>query len=259
MDFRSPLTRTAVPLSLKPIFFFSFDLPVLRSHGMFAFLHRVDGPLSCLKKFTRYTVLSSKRLRFLDVLNFTAGKTSLSNFLKSFGIGAEEGKDYFPYSALRSRADLDQPTLPSYEDFQDNMSGGNLLSKDWDRYRFLRDTHDLTEPEACRYMGLDEAPPTGPEMHAGLIRRWEADGVHNMRDLLVKYSRSDVEPLLKVLTTMLKTFQDHLEMDIFKQSVSVSSAVLPYALCSVRDQSVYNQIINMGPREIGLLEKSLHG
>ena len=70
--------------------------------------------------------LGTKRLQYLDLTNYLAAGTNLSDFYKAFNVTDPKGK--FPYEWWDSIEKLDYPTLPPLEAFYSLLTK-NLFQK----------------------------------------------------------------------------------------------------------------------------------
>ena len=85
-----------------------------------------------IKQHSRYPVLSTKKFRFLDIMNYVGPGVSLDMFLKSYN--TDKAKGYFPYEWLDHIDKLNSPVLPSYDDFYSSLKGCNVLNEEYDTF-----------------------------------------------------------------------------------------------------------------------------
>ena len=75
--------------------------------------------------------MATKRLKFLDVANFLAAGTSLSNFYKAYGV--KEQKTIFPYSWFDTLEKLNARFLPAQEDFYSVLTNSIVTEEDYNQ------------------------------------------------------------------------------------------------------------------------------
>ena len=103
-----------------------YDIPLIRKY-LPSSLAKLDKlPRFVIKKDRAYMVIASEKLKFLDLTNYLAPGTSLSDLYKSYGVPTEKGT--FPYEWFSDLSKLDAPSLPPRAEFL-------VLSKD---VQFLR-------------------------------------------------------------------------------------------------------------------------
>lgn len=178
-----------------------------KRHGFFDLLEQLDGPISAVRQAGAYILVKSKSLKFLDVLKFTSGRCSLRSYLKDFEdvCNLEGGKDWFPYSKISDKMTMTSQPLPSYEDFEDFLCGCNSLNEENEKFQTLIDK-GLTIGQALKQMNLKEPPPTGQERYTQLCQHWRDKKLKNLYELLVYYTKQDIEPLLKYKKPFINFF-----------------------------------------------------
>jgi hypothetical protein len=72
-----------------------------------------------LKTNSMYRVITSKTLKFLDVVNFLAAGVDLDKWIKAYKYSMTKG--FFPYEWLDSYDKLDQDHLPSYKEWYSSL------------------------------------------------------------------------------------------------------------------------------------------
>ena len=74
----------------------NYDIPLIRRY-LPSTLERLDSlPSFVIKKNTAYMAISTKHLKILDICNYLAAGTSLSDFYKSYNVKTLKG--HFPYN-----------------------------------------------------------------------------------------------------------------------------------------------------------------
>jgi len=197
----------------------NYDIVSLRSAGAFYHLDVLDGPIRVLKRGGRYISVTSRRLRFLDVLQYMGPGCSLSGYLKSFAPKDDtfaHHKSFFPYGRLNSLRDLDRP-LPVFEDFIDELAenGTPFLTNEFLRYKELLDkgTH---QEAALEIMKLSSPPKSARQTFKDLLKEWKDNGVRDMRGLLHYYSTLDTAPFMRSLQIHRRLFFENFGLDFLK-------------------------------------------
>jgi hypothetical protein len=97
-----------------------FDLNLVRS-VLVPYMLEHMGVRYVIKKMSSYMAICTDKLLILDITNYLAAGTSLSQFLSSFETA--EAKGMFPYEWLTSLEKLEQTYLPSAEEFASTLKG----------------------------------------------------------------------------------------------------------------------------------------
>ncbi|MCP4597141.1 hypothetical protein [Neptuniibacter sp.] len=193
----------------------SYDLVALVREGLCYYLKKHDSTPMAVKLGNRYILISTEKLRFLDVIQFCGGKTSLRNFLRTWGDSTLHGeKLFFPYSSLTNTEDLFREELPAYDEFYSDLCGLNVLEEEWIKFERLL-TVGLTENEALAELKLHERPRTGREHYEILWRIWEENNCEYLYQFLLIYNKSDVEPLMHAVINMMKHWMNEEQIDPF--------------------------------------------
>ena len=92
-----------------------YDIPLIKRY-LPASLQRLDSlPHFIIRKTNSYMALATKRLKFLDMVNYLAAGTSLNSFYEAFKVQTPKG--FFPYEWFDSLEKLKAPALPSQAEF----------------------------------------------------------------------------------------------------------------------------------------------
>ena len=166
--------------------------------------------IKCIKRNTRFLLLSTPNLRFMDCSHFVAAGTSLDKFLKAYG--SEVSKFFFPYEHLTSFEILQETSLPPYEAFVSSLKNENVLENEINS--FVRNGGSLTDPSR---------PKTGLEVYADIKQTWDHEGFQTMMDYLQYYNNLDVYPLHKAVTKMARFYEQH-SIDLLKETLTLSGA-----------------------------------
>ena len=177
-----------------------YDLNLIKSH-LYPILVTAEN-LKIIKKGSAYQCLQTGTLKFLDVLNYLAPGYSYRHFLKAYG--AEDAKGFFPYEWLDRLSKLDHTELPPHEAFYSTLKGTNI----------------------------------SPEEYAYCQAVWSSKKMKTMRDFLRWYNDLDVTPFLTALQNMFDFYQS-LNIDMFKEAISVPGLTLKYLFNTLDPQSFF--------------------
>ena len=106
-----------------------YDLPLIKSY-LVSSLRRFDTlPEKIIKKNNAYMCISTKRLKFLDLLNYVAAGTKLDDLYKSYNIKTQKG--FFPYDYFTSLRKLKKKKLPSRKRFYSTLTNKTIGKKSY--------------------------------------------------------------------------------------------------------------------------------
>ena len=167
-----------------------FDIPVMREH-MISYFHSNGTPIkSCIKRQGKYMMLSTNELRFLDISNYLATATTLSQYLNAMEI--EVGKFFWPHEMFTSMDILKQTTFPKRSDFHNSLKNTDISERD---YQYCKEV-------------------------------WNVRGMKTLRDMLVYYNECDVKPLCLAIEKHYAFFKER-NLD-FKSALSLSGMATRY-------------------------------
>ena len=188
-----------------------YDLNLIKPYLLKSLQRFVSlSSIKCIKRNTRFLLLSTPNLRFMDCSHFVAAGTSLDKFLKAYG--SEVSKFFFPYEHLTSFEVLQEPSLPPYEAFFSSLKNENVLENEINT--FVRNGGSLTDPNR---------PKTGLEVYEDIKQTWDHEGFQTMMDYLQYYNKLDVYPLHKAVTKMARFYEQH-SIDLLKETLTLSGA-----------------------------------
>ena len=169
-----------------------YDIPLIVPYLYDWFAQKGYSP-HIIKKTNKYLCLSCERFRFVDVLNYLGGATSLASFLKSFQI--KESKQYFPYDWLDDIKKLDQGHLPEHEHFYSALTNSNISEEQYRHCQNIWETHNMT----------------------------------TFKDYLVFYNTSDVTGFLSAVLKQRQFFKS-MHMGFLEKAVSLPALALQLCL-----------------------------
>jgi hypothetical protein len=152
-----------------------------------------------LKTNSMYRVITSKSLKFLDVMNFLAAGVSLDKWLKAYKCSMTKG--FFPYEWLDSYDKLYQDHLPSYEEWYSSLKGQNISIED---YEYCKDV-------------------------------WIKNNMKTMKDFLRWYNNCDVIPMVDAINKMFIFYRDK-DLDMFKDAISLPGLAYKMLLSCTKDK-----------------------
>ena len=130
-------------------------------------------------------VLSTPKLKFLDVINYLGAGTSLDAFYRAYQV--ETTKQVFPYEWFNSLDKLCEPRLPPREEFYSTLKNSIISEEEYD--------------------------------HA--IEQWALHGWTEFSQYVEFYNNIDVSGMVEAVGKMLK-FYNARKLDLFKDSVSLA-------------------------------------
>ena len=111
----------------------------------------------------------------------------MKSFFKAFGVS--ERKGFFPYDYFTHADQLDETTLPPYENFYSVIKGCNALEEEYVAFQKLLD-QGKSEQEVLQSLRLPAQPKTGPENYQWLQQLWTENQWSTFADFLKWYKRS---------------------------------------------------------------------
>ena len=120
----------------------SFDINLVREYLLPVLANAVDeegnpehSP-NCIKKNNAYTSMSTKKMQFLDMMQYLAAGSSYENFVKGYAPTVKLAKAPFPYKWLNSTARLEEG-LPERHHFYNDLKNEELSEEDYERVKQL--------------------------------------------------------------------------------------------------------------------------
>ena len=134
---------------------------------------------------------STRKFRFLDIINFLAPGYSYDKYLKAYGCELQKG--HFPYEYMDGIGKLEDRALPPQEAFYSRLKNEHISDDDY---------------SLCQVPLRDNRMKT-------------------MRDFLMWYNNLDVVPFLDAIDKQFAFYKQQ-NIDMFKYCVSVPGLTLLY-------------------------------
>ena len=144
-----------------------------------------------IKRQNTFMCFSTKKLKFLDIVNYLAPGFSYDKYLKAYGCDLQKG--HFPYEYMDGIGKLEDRALPPQEAFYSRLKNEGISDEDYAR---------------CHAV-------------------WRDNGMKTMHDFLVWYNNRDVEPFLQAIHKQFAFYQQQ-NIDMFKDGISVPGLSLLY-------------------------------
>ena len=144
-----------------------------------------------IKRQNTFMCFSTKKLKFLDIINYLAPGFSYDKYLKAYGCELQKG--HFPYEYMDDVRKLDDCALPLQEAFYSRLKNEGISDEDYAR---------------CHAV-------------------WSDNRMKTMRDFLVWYNNRDVVPFLEAIDKQFAFYQQQ-NIDMFKDGISVPGLTLLY-------------------------------
>ena len=159
---------------------------------------------------------STKKLKFLDIINFLAPGYSYDKYLKAYGCELQKG--HFPYEYMDGIGKLEDSALPQ-EAFYSRLKNEGISDEDYAR---------------CQAV-------------------WRDNGMKTMHDFLVWYNNRDVVPFLDAIDKQFAFYKQQ-NIDMFKDGVSVPGLTMLY-LFNEFPSNTFFTVFNQTNSDLHLLVK----
>mgnify|MGYP006375582401 FL=1 len=175
-----------------------------------------------VKRNNSFMCISTKTLKFLDIVNYLAPGFSYAKYLAAYDV--DESKGFFPYEYMTSLSQLKETSLPPHSAFYSSLKKSNITEEE---YAFCE-------------------------------KVWTDQNMTTFEDFLVWYNNLDVAPFLLALQKQAD-FYSTLGVDIFKQAISVPGVTLRYLFKSI-PRDTYFSLFNEKQKDVHqLLRDNLTG
>ena len=191
-----------------PVFGFNsgkYDLNLIKSYLLPYLIHERDIQPTVIKKANHFVSLKFGDVKFLDILNFLGGATSLDSFLKAYK--TNETKGFFPYEWFDSPEKLDATFLPPYDRFFSKLRNYNPLEKEFTDFTKLLNS-GFSQQESLKKLRLKNVPPSGIDNYNYLKVVWEQEKMATFRDFVKWYNNKDVVPTLEAMQKMMEFYHN---------------------------------------------------
>ena len=170
-----------------------------------------------IKRQNTFMCFSTKKLKFLDIINFLAPGYSYDKYLKAYGCELQKG--HFPYEYMDGIGKLEDIALPPQEAFYSRPKNEGISDEDYAR---------------CQAV-------------------WRDNGMKTMHDFLVWYNNRDVVPFLDAIDKQFAFYKQH-NIDMFKDGVSVPGLTLLYLFNELPSNTFFT-VFNQTNSDLHLLVK----
>ena len=160
---------------------------------------------------------STKKLTFLDIINFLAPVYSYDKYLKAYGCELQKG--HYPYEYMDGIGKLEDSALPPHEAFHSRLKNEGISDEDYVR---------------CQAV-------------------WRENGMKMMHDFLVWYNNRVVVPFLDAIDKQFAFYKQQ-NIDMFKEGVSVPGLTLLYIFNELPSNTFFT-VFNQTNSDLHLLVK----
>ena len=178
--FESKLKSYIVQISVVGFNSQKYDIPLIRPYLPSSIAEHDCTPNLMSKKMGGYMVISSKRLIFLDILNYLVASTSLRALYNSYRVSTPKGS--FPYAWFDTLDKLEATELPPIEEFHSILMDSSIKPDEY---------------EACQQV-------------------WIREGMTKFAKYVEYYNNADVIGLTEASNKMVTHKQETNELDISK-------------------------------------------
>ena len=173
-------------------------------------------------------VIGTLKLEFLDITNYLAAGTSLSNFYASFNV--ETPKGIFPYEWFNSLERLYETSLPQRS--EDMRQALEDLKEDPENEEIKERVERLSKNDPY-YSTLKDRTVSNEDV-ALAKEVWEERGMSTFSDYIKYYNNVDVTGCVEAIQKMLKDKKEQ-GLDMFKISVSLPGLTQRYLFNNIGD------------------------
>ena len=192
----------------------------------------------------------------MDILQFLAPGYNLKSFFKAFGVSEQKG--FFPYDYFTHADQLDETTLPPYENFYSVIKGCNVLEEEYVAFQKLLD-QEKSEQEVLQSLRLQAKPKTGPENYQWLQQLWTENQWSTFADFLKWYNDLDVTPMIQAIENM-NEFYKNIHIDFIHQAISIPGVAMRVCFNSITDPAAEFHLFNPKNKDIyGLFKENIVG
>ena len=170
-----------------------------------------------IKRQNTFMCFSTKKLKFLDIINFLAPGYSYDKYLKAYGCELQKG--HFQYEYMDGIRKLEDSALPPQEAFYSRLKNEGISDEDYAR---------------CQAV-------------------WRDNGMKTMHDFLVWYNNRDVVPFLDAIDKQFAFYKQQ-NIDMFKDGVSVQGLTLLYLFNELPSNTFFT-VFNQTNSDLHLLVK----
>ena len=189
-------------ISILPVFGFNsakYDLNLIKQYLIPYLTKTREAEVRVIKNANSYVSFQCLNFKFLDIMKFLGGATSLESFLKAYQV--EETKGFFSYEWFDHPDKLKETSLPPYDAFYSELKRVNPLGAEFDKFTaFLG--QGMSEKEALAKLHLKTVPLSGQDHCASLQALWQEQQMQTMQDFL--HGLKDVVPTLLALQRMVR-------------------------------------------------------
>ena len=182
-----------------------YDIYLIKSYLLTILVNERDIEPTVIKKANQFVSFKCGDIRFLDIMNFLGGATSLYSFLKAYK--TKETKVFFHYEWFDCPEKMNNKELPPYDSFFSILRNSNPLEKDYNDFQNLVNS-GLTAEQAVAKLWMDRRPPTGAENYLYLQSVGENNNMQYFSDFLKWYNKKDVVPTLEVMQKMIEFYHN---------------------------------------------------
>ncbi len=178
-------------------------MPLIKKYLPYSLQKYDTLPDRVIKKGTAYMLISTKKLKYLDLSNYLAAGTSLSAFYKSYNVNTPKGN--FCYEWFDCLEKLNFPGLPEQKYFFSTLTKSGISDEDY------KSSKDVFKNEKMK----------------------------TFSDYVRYYNNHDVIGMVEGLTKMIE-IENKNGLDLFKISVSLPGLTQQYLFKNLKDDYFTN-------------------
>ena len=205
-----------------------YDLPLIRPYLPSSLIKLKNSPRQIIKRGNTYMVITTPKLKFLDIGNYLAAGTKLVDFYKSFNVSTPKG--VFPYQWFDSLEKLHEEELPRRS--RNMREALDSLTRESDNENLQKIVEDLSKDDPY-YSILTDKTISNEDVDSAQ-EMWDQLGMTTFSDYVKYYNDADVIGSVEATTKMLETKKEK-GLDMFKISVSLPGLTQRYLFNNIGD------------------------
>ncbi len=210
-----------------------------------------------IKNNNQYKCISTRDLKFIDILQFLPPGTNYQKFLSAYKV--TERKGYLCYDWFKSPEQLKYPQLPPFEAFYSPLKGRNVLEEPSEQAEYEKDLKKwiIKFAEAMTKGGnvnkllseKPQPPPTARQRYQMLQDIWNEKEMKCFEDYLKYYNSLDTKPMCEAITKMLLSYRKE-GIDLLKSAVSIPGIARQLLFKSAKECGVGFALFDKGNADL---------
>ena len=205
-----------------------YDLPLIRPYLPSSLIKSKNSPRQVIKRGNTYMSIASPKLKFLDIGNYLAAGTKLTDFYKSFNVSTPKG--VFPYQWFDSLDKLHEEELPRRS--RAMREALENVKNDPENEELQQIVEELSKDDPYYSILTDKTIPNEEVDYAQQM--WDQLDIYTFAGYVKYYNDADVTGCVEAVTKMLENKKEK-GLDMFKISVSLPGLTQRYLFTNLGD------------------------